>query len=433
MSSSTEAEVGAGASIGFLACLAFAVGTMVGGGVFALSGTAINKAGPAAIASYLLAGSIMLLSALSFVAVAGRARTGESGYEPMAGLVGPGLRFLAMWGFVLNGILMIPFLLVSFGEHLHDYLLDGVEPLVAALVAIVALTALNFGSAELVGRAETYVVGIKIGLLVLFVGVGLAHVGDVHFKPFTTHGTSGMFEVTALLFTAYTGFNVVTNMAGSVKDPERTVPRAVIGSLLIAIFIYVGVVLAMLASGIRPFGKAGLVEAAETLIGSTGGELIAMAACLSTLSGANAFLIGTSEVLHRLAKLGNLPSVVAQTRHGHPLVSVGLIAAASLPLLWVDEEHVVEVANVAALAAMIVVNLAAVRLARAGWPGRGMRLPGGPTLPVIAAVSCAVQFPSLGPWQCAIGFGFLALGLVLYLYSRSASGPLGMRPAPHAA
>ena len=110
--------------IGLLACLAFAVGTMVGGGVFHLSGTAINKAGPAAIVAYLLAGSLMLLSALSFVAVAARARPGESGYEPMDGLIGPRWRFLTMWGFVVNGVLMIPFLVLSFGEYLHGYLLE---------------------------------------------------------------------------------------------------------------------------------------------------------------------------------------------------------------------------------------------------------------------------------------------------------------------
>ena len=104
--------------IGFTPVLAFAVGAMVGGGVFTLSGTGIDRAGPAALLSYALAGLIMFVSALAFVAVAARAKKGES------------------------------------------------------------------------------------------------------------------IATSALLFTAYTGFNVVTNMAASVCDRVRTVPRAVIGALM---------------------------------------------------------------------------------------------------------------------------------------------------------------------------------------------------------
>src|SRR5204862_5465868 len=98
-------------SIGLVPCLAFAVGTMVGGGVFTLSGTAINEAGPAALVSYLLAGVVMLLSALSFTAVAGRARKGDSGYGPVGDILGPGWRFLVMWGFYINGLTILTFLL----------------------------------------------------------------------------------------------------------------------------------------------------------------------------------------------------------------------------------------------------------------------------------------------------------------------------------
>jgi basic amino acid/polyamine antiporter, APA family len=83
-------------SIGLVPCLAFAVGTMVGGGVFALSGTAINEAGPAALLSYVLAGVVMFLSALCFVAVSGRARPGDSGYGQIGTILGPGWRFVVM-------------------------------------------------------------------------------------------------------------------------------------------------------------------------------------------------------------------------------------------------------------------------------------------------------------------------------------------------
>jgi L-asparagine transporter-like permease len=134
--------------------MAFAVGTMVGGGVFTLSGTAVNEAGPSAILCYALAGLILLVSALSFVAVAGRASVGDSGYGPISTILGPVWRFLVMWWFYVNGVTILTFLLVSFGEYLHEYFRGGLGPISAALIALVAVAILNLGPTDLVGKAE---------------------------------------------------------------------------------------------------------------------------------------------------------------------------------------------------------------------------------------------------------------------------------------
>lgn len=409
------AEGGEG-KIGPLACLAFAVGTMVGGGVFTLSGTAINDAGPSALLAYGIAGVVMLLSAFSFVAIAARAKPGDSGYGPVGDLLGPIWRFLVMWGFYINGLTLLTFLLVSFGDYLHEYFLAAVGPLAAGVVAAGVIVALNLGPAELVARAETAIVGAKITLLLFFVAWGLADISGAHFTPFATGGASGVFKASALLFTAYTGFNVVTNMAGSVKRPQRTIPIAVIGSVLISAAIYIGVVLAMLASGVKHFDADGVGEAATALMGDWGGYLIAFAACLSTLSGANANMLGASEVMLRLVQQGDAPPAAARsTRNGHPYASVLMIGGvATLLVLVADVDNVVVYANVGALVAMVIVNAAAMKLARQGWPGAGMRLPGGPALPAIALLACLAQFPSLGWGPVAVGLALVASGLILY-------------------
>ncbi|HEY3139678.1 MAG TPA: APC family permease [Acidimicrobiales bacterium] len=402
-------------SIGLIPSLAFAVGTMVGGGVFTLSGTAINEAGPAAIVAYLAAGLIMFFSALSFVAVAGRAKAGESGYAPVADILGPVWRFVAMWGFYLNGVLILAFLAVSFGDYLHDYFVGAIGPLAAGVIVLIAVAALNLGPTRLIGQAETYIVGIKIGLLIAFGIAGLTNFGDASFSPFSLHGTSGVLEMTALLFTAYTGFNVVTNMAGSLKNPERTVPVAVIGSIAMSAVIYMVVIVAMLASGVDHFGPAGVGQAAQALMGDTGAYLIAFAACLSTLSGANANLLGANEVMLKLVAQGDVPPATGRQRQGHPVISVAFIATITVVLVLVaDTDDVVALANIGALVAMIVVNAAAFRLARTGWPGPGLRLPGGPIIPLIAAVSCLVQFPSLGWTRVLVGLLLMAGGLLIY-------------------
>jgi amino acid transporter len=402
--------------IGLIPCLAFAVGTMVGGGVFALSGIAIDDAGPGAVVSYILAGAVMMLSALSFVAVASRARPGDSGYGPVGDLLGSAWRFVTMWSFYLNGLMILTFLLISFGQYLNQYFIGGLGPVAAALIAALALAALNFGPAERVGRAETYVVGLKIAILLFFVFWGVAEIGGAHFSPFAPHGPRSIVAASALLFTAYTGFNVVTNMASSVRRPERTVPIAVLGSVLISGVIYVGVILAMLASGIPHYGAQGISAAATTLMGGWAGYLMAFAACLSTLSGANASMLGASDLMLGLAAQGDMPALAGRTtRRGHPLASVLLITVVTMTLVLIGSvDAIVRLANVAALVAMLVVNAAAFRLARRGWPGRGIRLPGGVTLPVLAAVTCLAQFPSLGWKPTAEGIVLIGAGLALY-------------------
>jgi len=414
---STPAAVsGRDRKIGFVPVLAFAVGAMVGGGVFTLSGEAVNRAGAGALLSYALAGVIMFLSAVAFVAVAARAKIGDSGYGPVADLLGRPWRFLVMWGFYLNALLMVAFLADSFGSYLHAYFLHGVSATVAGIICILALAGLNLGPAVWVGRAETWVVAVKIGLLFIFIGWGVAAISGSHFKPLDPHGFSAIISTNALLFTAYTGYNVVTNMAADVRDPSRTVPRAVICAVLISMAVYLLVVVSMLDSGITHFGSAGVSEAAGALMGHWGAEMIAFAACLSTISGANALVLGGSEIALRLVAQQDIPAFLGKTtRSGFPWASVGVVGVVALALvLFTSINSVIVLGNIFALSAMLIVNVAAIVLARRGFPGAGFRIPGGALIPVVAGVACLVQFESYRFAELLAATAAMALGLPLY-------------------
>jgi APA family basic amino acid/polyamine antiporter len=260
------------------------------------------------------------------------------------------------------------------------------------------------------------VVATKIALLLVFIGFGLANLGDASFTPFAPGGTEGVVSTTALLFTAYTGFNVVTNMAGSIDKPEKTVPLTVLGSIAISCLIYVGVVLAMLASGVESFGAAGVGEAAQALMGDWGASLIAFAACLSTLSGANANVLATSELSLRMVSQGDVPAVLGRTSPaGHPYVSVLFLGGVTFILVLVtDVDNMVALANVGALISMMVVNVACCGLVKGKWPGRGLRLPGGYLVPALGFLVCLGQFPSLGWDMVAAGLLLVFGGLVLF-------------------
>jgi APA family basic amino acid/polyamine antiporter len=403
--------------IGLVSCVAFCVGAMIGGGVFTLSGLAVDRAGPAALAAYLIAGFVMLLSALSFVAVSSRSKEGDSGYAPLGEILSPAWRFVVMWGFYLNAVVLAAFVLISFGAYLNQYFIKSLDPTAAALLAVLAVALLNLGPADVVGKAETYLVAMKVGVLVLLVGFGLAYIGQADFTPFMPNGASSLLGTTAMLFTAYTGFNVVTNIAGSVRNPKRTVPRAIVISIAISGTVYAGVIIAMLASGLSNFGEAGLARAAAQLMGSWGQPLVALAACVSTLTAANAQILGASELVIRLTAQGDIPPRAGRlSKRGHPVFSV-LLASSIAALLIVFAKGgtlIVNISNVTAIFAMLVVDAGAFRLALRKWPGEGIKLPGGVLIPSVGFVVAALQLPSLGLKAVLVGLAMTLVGYVMF-------------------
>ncbi|AZI57202.1 amino acid permease [Nakamurella antarctica] len=404
-----------GHQIGLVAAIALCVGTMVGGGVFALSGIILNDTGPLAMVAYFLAAVAVLFSALSFAAVASRAKDGDSGYGPIAQHLGPRWRFVTMWAFYVSAIAGGAFMLVAFGSYLR-YFLAAANPLLMGLAAALALVLLNLGPIDLVGRTETALVVFKLTVLVGLIGVGLASFKVDLLVPFAPHGLGVVLTSSGLLFSAYLGFSVVTNVAGVVKNPRRTVPLAILVSLLIVAIVYVGITVAMLMSGQKAFGAAGVAQAANSLIGPWGGAIIAITACVSTLSGANAVILGNSQLLIKMAANGDIPARMGHIRKGgHAYASVLLTGIVAVVLMLTGGlQSIVAYCSVAGIVGLVLMNVTALQMARNGWPGAGLRLPFGIAIPALGTILALAQLPSLGWKNVLIGLSLVAAGLVVY-------------------
>lgn len=411
--SSGDRAAPARTEIGLVACVAFAVGTMVGGGVFVLSGLAVSRAGPSAIVAFALAGLLVLLSALSFAVVASLAPPGGSGYAYVSVALGRYLGFVTSWSFWLAGVIGVAFVLGAFGTYLHQFLWSAVSAREAAVVAVVVLALLNLGPASAIGRTETVMVAVKVAILLGLIGAALAHLGRARFTPFAPHGEGPVVTTSGLLFVAYLGFNVVTNMAGDVHDARRTVPLATLSSMLIVALLYAGVVVALLAGQLSSYSEASVGTAARHLLGAWGGLLVVVGALVSTVSSANANMLGASEIMVRLAAQRQVPTLAGRLWHGHPLASVALGAVAATVLLLVGHSTaIVALANVAAIVAMVLVNAAAVGAARD--PARGIRLPLGPALPLLGLGSALTQLVLIGWRQTLLGLALVLAGTPVY-------------------
>lgn len=430
--SSGAASKGGSHTIGMIALISFAVGTMVGGGVFALSGVVIQKAGPAAIISYLLAGAVMMLSALCFAAVSSRAPAGTTGYAPLATILGPTWRFITMWAFYIMGVTGAAYVMISFSNYIVIFIPAMKSyALWLGIAAAVLLIFLNFGPQGLIGKAETYMVGFKVAVLILLIIFGLIHFQPEAFRTWVPHGANSIWATTALLFTAYTGFNVISNMAGSVKNAARKVPAAIIISIFFVAVIYVGVAVALTVSGTSgepDFANQGVILAAQKVMGEWGFYLVAVAACVSTLSGGNANIIGSAELVTHMSANGDIPSRFGRlNKAGNPVLAVVLTGVIILILMGLgmipgigsDALTIIVVfCNVSAIIAMVVVSAAAFKIGLERGPkdDKVFNLPLGPVIPILAIVTALIQIPSLGWWQVGVGTAMVCTGFIVWAF-----------------
>lgn len=399
-----------------LSAIAFAVGAMVGGGVFALSGLALQQAGPAAILSFLGAAIMTFLSALSFAVISSEATRKLPGYSYAGKVLGsPIWGFLVSWCFYLAGIIGAAFVLNAFGIYAHQFVSPQIPAVGWSLMGALLLVLLNFGSARVVGKIEVVLVGAKLVILFLLALFGAFHIQTGDFHPFAPHGSSSVVAASASLFIAFLGFNVITNMASDIQNPQKTIPKAIILSMFIVSLVYVGVVIALLAAHIHDYSEASVGVVAQKLIGPVGGGLVILGALISTLSSANANILGSSEIMVRLAASKEVPTILGHMRRGHPYVSV--LAGAALYVLLIISGKVqmtIDLANVTAIAALIIVNIAAAK-ALASKAHRGLRLPFRWLLPVLGTMGAAVQFMFI-PWPSVV-LGFLLAGVGIGIYA----------------
>lgn len=410
---------GHGKKIRLLTATAFAVGAMIGGGVFVLTGAALEQAGPSALVAFLLAGITVLLSALSFAVIASEAPPKRSGYTYAGKVLGsPIWSFLISWCFYLSGIIAAAFVLNAFGIYVHSFITHNISALFWAVVSALVLTLINLGPASEIGKIETFLVSGKLFVLLLLIAFGLGHLHAADFHPFYPHGSSHIFTTSAFLFIAFLGFNVITNISGDIEQPRKTVPRAIMLSMLIVTLIYTGVVIALLAANISNYSEASVGIAAQHLIGPIGGGLVVAGALVSTLSSANANILGSSEVMVRLAADKAVPTILGHMRNGHPYVSVLTGAALYVILILTGRTDViVDLANVTAIVALVVVNFAAAR-ALTSKMHSGLRLPLGWVLPILGALGALLQFAFMPVPSLLIGLALALGGVAVYALRR---------------
>jgi amino acid transporter len=326
-------------SMGYWSVVSIGVGGMVGGGIFAVLGLAVELAHGGTPVAFAVAGMVALVTAYSYARLSATypSQGGTVGFLNRAfgtGIFSGGLNIL-LW---LSYIVMLSLYAYAFGSYGASFFPESMQLFwkhVFISVAVVIFTCLNVLGARAVAKSEDFIVAFKIVILMAFLAVGLWSVNLQRLEPAAWSSPLQLIAGGMLIFVAYEGFELIANTAGNVRNPSRVLPLAYYSAVGFVIVLYVLVSIVTVGNlsigGIVAARDYALAEAAKPFSGSFGFTMIAIAALLSTGSAINATLYGSARISYVIAKDGELPEKLEQKIWNRPIE--GLLITSGLTLL----------------------------------------------------------------------------------------------------
>lgn len=434
--------------------IALGVGAIVGTGIYTLTGVGAERAGPAVILAFAIAGAVCACAALAYAEMATLIPAAGSAYTFSYAAMGETIAWIVGWSLILEYSLACSTVAVgwsgylvgwlqSAGVHLPAMLLvgphgGGIINLPAVMVALAVMGMLIAGTRES-ATLNIILVIIKLVALSIFVAMALPAFQSTNLEPFMPYGFAsteiegqkrGVMAAAAIVFFAFYGFDAVATSAEEAKNPGRDLTIGIIGSMLVCTVIYMGVAIA--AVGAMPFLQlANSPEPLALVLRQLGqpvaAHLIALAAVIALPSVILVMMYGQSRVFFVMARDGLLPRSLAKIspRTGAPTritLMTGLSIALVAGIFRLDE--IAELANAGTLIAFMAVG-ACLMILRRRSPElpRLFRCPQPYVVGTLTILGCAYLLFSL-PDTTLVRFGaWNVIGLLFYyLYSRSRSG-----------
>ncbi|MDQ5894464.1 MAG: basic amino acid/polyamine antiporter, family [Actinomycetota bacterium] len=315
---------------------ALGIASVVGAGIFVITGTAAAEhAGPAVVISFVIAGIAAGLTALCYAEMAAMIPIAGSTYSYVFAAFGVFMAWFIGWDLLLEYLFAASTvavgwagyavsLLDSVGIHVpHDlanppFEEGGIFNLPAFIVVVLTTFLLAIGTKESV-KANNIMVAIKVGALLLFVAVGAFHVDASNWSPFVPantgsfgeFGASGVIQAAGIVFFAYVGFDAVSTAAGESRNPQRTVPIGLLGTVIISTALYVVIGLVMV--GLVPYSTLNVADPISEALKAVPGiqwldELISVAAVVGLFATVLVTFYGQTRILMRMSEDGLLPA-----------------------------------------------------------------------------------------------------------------------------
>jgi basic amino acid/polyamine antiporter, APA family len=403
--------------------VAIGLGAMIGAGVFSAFGPAADAAGTGLLVGLSLAALVALANATSSAQLAAQYPTSGGTYVYGREQLGPWWGYVAGWGFVVGKTASCAAMALVVAAYTAP---PGWERPVAA-ATVVVLTAVGYRGVTRTAQAARVIVVVV--LVALAVGVVAALAGDeprwsaVLDDGGAHGGWYGVLQSAGLLFFAFAGYARVATLGEEVRDPRRTIPRAILLALGIVVVVYAVVavtLLAVLGPDRLAASTSPLADAVATGSWAWAEPVVAVGAAAASVGALLALLAGVSRTTLAMARTGDLPRWLAAVHprfavphHAELLVGVAVVAL----VLTVDLRDAIGFSSFGVLVYYLVANLAALR-----QTGHDRRYPRWGQ--VLGAAGCVVLVATLPLSAVAGGAVVLGVGVVLRWWRVRRATPL---------
>ena len=390
------------------------LGSMIGAGVFAAFTPAAAAAGSGLLIGLVVAAFVAFCNATSSAQLAARYPTSGGTYVYGRERLGPWSGFLAGWGFVIGKTASAAAMAMTFAAYAAP---QGWERLVA-IAAVVLLTAVNYhGVTRTAGLTRVLVVAV-LGALAIAVaavwGGSGPDMGNIVGEGLLAHGWYGVLQSAGLLFFAFAGYARIATMGEEVRDPRRTIPRAITIALGITIVIYAVIAFSLLAV-LGPQGVAGTPTplAGAVAAGSMAwvAPVVRIGAAVASLGALLALIAGLGRTSLAMAREHDLPPWLAAV---HPKYKVphraetALAVVVCLVIAVADLRGAIGFSSFGVLLYYLVANVAAYT-----QPKEDRRYP--KFLQLAGAVACVGLVLTLPPLSVGLGVLMFAVGIIYRL------------------
>ncbi len=412
--------------LGLFETTLFGVGIIVGAGIYALLGVATSYGGSAVWLSFFIAAVVAMFTGLSYAELSSMFSKDAGEYIYAEKAFGRRVAFMIGWLIIITGIITSTAVGIGFAHYLHS--LTGFPILFSALGIIFLMSLVNmWGIKETSGLNIFFTLAEVLGL-VLIVVLGLKYFGKVDYLVMP-YGIKGVFNGAALIFFAFLGFESIIKLSEETKNPHKTIPRALILSMIITTVLYVLVAISavsMLGWETLANSTAPLADVAAVALGSNGFIILAIIALFSTTNTILISLVATSRMIYGIAERKDLPKVFAHVNKHTKTPAVAVFFTMIFAMIMVflgDIELVANLTNTAVFLTFILINLSLIAL-RYKMPKtkRPFKVPFSvgkfPILPVFGVVSSLfmltnINFKIIFALVVLVAVGFVIHDLVM--------------------
>ncbi|MFB6154878.1 MAG: APC family permease [Haloferacaceae archaeon] len=437
--------------LGLLDAVLLSFGGMVGSAIFIFPGTTGRLVGPASVGAWLLAGVLMVAVALCYTELAlAFPRAGAIAVFPYESFGPyPSIRAFASYlegvGYTIGWVFAITISALAAANYLAVVVPAAAGHTVGvALAAIVLAAVVNLLGVTVASRTNLLLSALLLAVLLAFVATGLSAASPANYRPVVTGGTWDFFAAVQVAITGYGAWTAIPSAVEEIRDPSRTVPRAILLSLALTTVVYTAIVAAV-HGVVSPSqfvegsvaAQAPLRVAADALALPWLRALLAVAAVVAIFTTMLIGMLSAGRVLLALGRNDTLPAVFETTsdRFSVPWVAIAFVAVvagalATVPQYFYQLLVIAAVVGTGLPYAINVLSFVGFRYYRRDVTP-SFRAPGGYALPVVAFVVLAIAMLGLGSTEVLWSVGAL-VALSAYFVVRTARNPEILRGVPAA-